>query len=241
VAGSPARPTKGSRRPRIGVLALQGDVAEHCAALERSGARASSVRRAGDLAGLDGLILPGGESTTIGLLTDLLGLRDPLARFVASGKPVWGTCAGMILLARDVGHAQPLLGGMDIQVDRNAFGRQVDSFETDLEVEGLAGGAIRAVFIRAPAIRAAGANVQVLSRLPDGRIVAARQGSLWATSFHPELAEDDRLHAAFVESVRESLAHGAQSPSSSSNAAAQMDTSGKERHSAGAEEGSPSD
>jgi 5'-phosphate synthase pdxT subunit len=190
------------------VLALQGDVAEHCAALERSGALASSVRRAGDLDGLDALVLPGGESTTIGLLTELLGLREPLARFVASGRPVWGTCAGMILLARDVGHAQPLLGGMDIHVDRNAFGRQVDSFETDLQVEGLPGGSFRAVFIRAPAIRAAGPEVEVLARLPDGRIVAARQGSLWATSFHPELAEDDRLHAAFVECVRDRLAQG---------------------------------
>lgn len=183
----------------VGVLALQGDVAEHEAALRRVGVSPRRVRRPTDLDGLAGLILPGGESTTIGQLAAEFGLLDPLRAFVASGKPVWGTCAGMILLAESAGRAQPLIGGLDVVVDRNHFGRQVDSFEINLSVAGLDGGPFHAVFIRAPAIATAGPAVTVMARLDDGTIVAVRQGALLATAFHPELAGDDRLHRRFLE------------------------------------------
>lgn len=155
---------------RVGILALQGDVAEHAAMLRRCGVEPVRVRRPGDLAGLDALVLPGGESTTIGKLAVDYGLVEPLRDFVRSGKPVWGTCAGLILLARDAGHAQPLVGGLDVRVERNAFGRQVDSFETDLEIAGIDGGPFHAVFIRAPAITAVGPGVEVLARLDEGRV-----------------------------------------------------------------------
>jgi pyridoxal 5'-phosphate synthase pdxT subunit len=184
--------------PRVGVLALQGDVAEHIAALERCGARAIAVRRPADLEGLEGLIIPGGESTTIGDLASEYGLLQPMRRMATEGFPIWGTCAGLILLARDVGRDQPLLSALDITVDRNAFGRQVDSFETDLQVEGLAGGPFRAVFIRAPAVTAIGPAVHVIARLTDGTIVAVRQGQILGTAFHPELAGDDRFHTLFL-------------------------------------------
>ncbi len=184
---------------RVGVLALQGDVAEHAAALRRCGAEAVGVRRPAHLAGLDALVLPGGESTTIGQLAVDYGLVAPLREFVASGKPVWGTCAGLILLARDAGHAQPLVGGLDVRVDRNAFGRQVDSFETDLDVAGLSGGPFRAVFIRAPAVVDTGPGVEVLARLDDGGpIVAVRQGAILGTAFHAELGDDLRVHRLFL-------------------------------------------
>ncbi len=183
---------------RVGVLALQGDVAEHAGALARCGVAAVRVRRPADLAGLDALVLPGGESTTIGQLAVDYGLVQPLRDFVASGKPVWGTCAGLILLARDAGHAQPLVGGLDVRVDRNAFGRQVASFETDLDVAGLAGGPFRAVFIRAPAVVEAGPGVDVLARLDDGPIVAVRQGAILGTAFHAELGDDLRVHRLFL-------------------------------------------
>ncbi len=182
------------------MLALQGDVAEHEAALRRVGAEPLRVRLAADLDGLDGLILPGGESTTIGLLARLHGLLEPLRAYVAQGRPVWGTCAGLIFLARDAGHDQALIGAMDIHVDRNAFGPQVFSSERDLDVEGLEGGPLRAVFIRAPAIRTVGPHVKVLATLPDGKIVAARQDAMLVTSFHPEIGGDDRMHAAWVAS-----------------------------------------
>jgi 5'-phosphate synthase pdxT subunit len=183
---------------RVGVLALQGDVAEHAAALRRLGAEPVPVRRPADLAGLDALILPGGESTTIGQLAGELGLLAPLRDFVATGRPVWGTCAGLILLARDAGRDQPLVGGLDVTVSRNHFGRQVDSFEADLDVAELGGGPFRAVFIRAPAILAAGPAVEVLARLESGEIVAVRQHHLLATAFHPELTDDLRWHALFL-------------------------------------------
>ncbi len=183
---------------RVGVLALQGDVAEHAGALARCGVAAVRVRRPADLAGLDALVLPGGESTTIGQLAVDYGLVQPLRDFVASGKPVWGTCAGLILLARDAGRAQPLVGGLDVRVDRNAFGRQVASFETDLDVAGLAGGPFRAVFIRAPAVVEAGPGVDVLARLDDGPIVAVRQGAILGTAFHAELGDDLRVHRLFL-------------------------------------------
>ncbi len=186
-------------RPRIGVLAIQGDVAEHLAALTRCGAEAVPVRRAAEIDGLDGIILPGGESTAIGLIAREDGVLDALQRYVDQGGAVWGTCAGLILLARDAGHAQPLIGALDVTVERNAFGPQVFSFETDLDIAGVAGGPFRAVFIRAPAISAVGPGVDVLAALDDGRIVAVRQGRLLATAFHPELTGDDRLHRWFVE------------------------------------------
>lgn len=191
---------------RVGVLALQGDVAEHATALRRCGAVAVGVRRPADLAGLDALVLPGGESTTIGQLAVDYGLVAPLRDFVASGKPVWGTCAGLILLARDAGHAQPLVGGLDVRVDRNAFGRQVDSFETDLDVVGLAGGPFRAVFIRAPAVVETGPGVEVLARLDgSGPIVAVRQGAILGTAFHAELGDDLRVHRLFLGLAAEAV------------------------------------
>jgi len=187
---------------KIGVLALQGAFIEHRKTLERLGVEVVEVRLPQDLEGLDGLIIPGGESTTIGKLALQYGLVEPLGDF-AREKPVWGTCAGMIFMARDIGMQQPLLGLMDITVQRNAFGRQVDSFETDLEIEGLnGGGPFPAIFIRAP--RIAGVddeNVQVLARLEDGTAVAARQGHWLVTSFHPELSDDDRLHRYFIRLV----------------------------------------
>ena len=198
VGSPPAHPAQ----PRIGVLAIQGDVAEHLAALSRCGAEAVPVRRAAEIDGLDGIVLPGGESTAIGLIAREDGVLDALRRYVDQGGAVWGTCAGLILLARDAGHAQPLIGALDVTVERNAFGPQVFSFETDVTIAGLAGGPFRAVFIRAPAISAAGPGVDVLATLDDGRIVAVRQGRLLATAFHPELTGDDRLHRWFVELCR---------------------------------------
>ncbi|MBP7692367.1 MAG: pyridoxal 5'-phosphate synthase glutaminase subunit PdxT [Anaerolineales bacterium] len=186
---------------QIGVLALQGAFAEHAAALRRIGARAVEVRLPRDLIDLAGLIIPGGESTTIGKLAVTFGLLEPLRAFAAS-RPVWGTCAGAIFLSQDARRDQPLLGVMAITVARNAFGRQVDSFEVALPVPALAGGAAQpfpAVFIRAPLIESVGAGVQVLAQLPDGRIVAAQQGQLLATSFHPELTGDDRFHRYFLK------------------------------------------
>lgn len=187
---------------KIGVLALQGAFIEHKKKLQALGAEVVEVRLPQDLEGLDGLIIPGGESTTIGKLAVDYGLVEPLRTF-AREKPVWGTCAGMIFMARDIGLQQPLLGLMDITVERNAFGRQVDSFETDLQIEGLNGeGPFPAIFIRAP--RIAGVDdedVQVLARLDDGSAVAARQGHWLVTSFHPELSDDDRLHRYFLDLI----------------------------------------
>ncbi len=187
----------------FGVLALQGDFAEHAAVLRRLGHTAVEVRWPRDLDGVDGLIIPGGESTTIGKLAVKYDLLDPI-RELAQRRPIWGTCAGAILLSRDARRDQPLLGLMDLTVERNAFGRQVDSFETDLDVPALPGERpFHAVFIRAPLIESAGPGVAVLARLPDGRIVAAQQGRLLATSFHPELTGDDRFHAYFAGLARE--------------------------------------
>ncbi|QAY62750.1 pyridoxal 5'-phosphate synthase glutaminase subunit PdxT [Xylanimonas allomyrinae] len=206
--------------PTIGVLALQGDVREHAGALERAGARAVPVRRRSELAAVDGLVLPGGESTTIDKLLRIFELDEPLRTLVAGGLPVYGSCAGMILLADHIEagiEGQRTLGGMDVVVRRNAFGRQVDSFEADLDVAGISdqpGGApVRTVFIRAPWIEQAGPGVEVLARIPAratdgspvrvgaGKIVAARQGRLLATSFHPEITGDARVHALFVRMV----------------------------------------
>ena len=194
--------------PLIGVLALQGDVREHVAALEDAGARTVLVRTAAHLEGLDGLVVPGGESTAIGRLLDVFGLLAPLRAGVRAGLPTYGSCAGMVLLADEVVDGlpgQPLLGGLDVTVRRNAFGRQVASFETDLPVQGVPGGDVHAVFIRAPWVERVGDDVEVLARA-GGHPVVVRQGALLATSFHPELTGDRRVHAMFVEMVRPRLA-----------------------------------
>ena len=187
---------------KIGVLALQGDFAEHISMLKELGVDTAEVRLPEQLNGLNGLIIPGGESTTIGKLAVAYGLMDPLREF-GKRHAIWGTCAGAIFLSNDIGRDQPLLGLMDIKVQRNAFGRQVDSFETDLEIDELlkATGTehpYHAVFIRAPIIESVSGSARVLSALEDGRIVAAQQGHLLATSFHPELTDDTRLHQYFI-------------------------------------------
>ena len=187
-------------RVRIGILALQGAFFEHEQMLRSLGVETIKVRLPEHLDGLDGLIMPGGESTTIGKLATEFGLLAPLREFAAV-RATWGTCAGLIFLAREVGRAQPLLGLMDVTVERNAFGRQVDSFETDLAVPTLGERPFPAVFIRAPSIKRAGPDVEVLARLGNGCIVAARQGHLLATAFHPELTGDDRFHRLFLEMV----------------------------------------
>jgi 5'-phosphate synthase pdxT subunit len=190
------------------VLALQGDVREHVAALRAVGADPVPVRHAAELADLDGIVLPGGESTTIGRLLDVFGLLEPLQEAIAEGLPAYGSCAGMILLAREVLDGRPdqqLVGGLDIVVRRNAFGRQVDSFETDLDVLGIDGGRMHAVFIRAPWVEKAGDGVDVLAVTTAGpageRPVVVRQGSVLASAFHPELTGDTRLHELFVRMI----------------------------------------
>ena len=186
---------------RIGVLALQGDVREHFASLLAAGADPVSVKRVGDLDGLDGIVLPGGESTTMGKLLVLFDLLAPLREAIAAGLPAYGTCAGMILLAREVldgRHDQKLLGGLDITVRRNAFGSQVHSFEGDLDVKGV--GTVHGVFIRAPWVERAGPSVEVLASVGE-HPVAVRQGHLLATSFHPELTGDARMHQYFVRTM----------------------------------------
>lgn len=198
--------------PRIGVVAVQGDVREHVRSLGRCGATPVTVRRATDVAGLDGLLVPGGESTTIGKLLVDSGAMDAVRAFVAAGHPVMGTCAGLALLANTVEGGkpeQPLIGGLEIVVRRNGFGRQVASFETPVQVEGIAGGDFPGVFIRAPYIREVGSAVDTVATIEseDGTVaVAVRQGPILATSFHPELTEDDRFHAWFVDLVRENMA-----------------------------------
>jgi 5'-phosphate synthase pdxT subunit len=187
----------------IGVLALQGAFIEHVTMLQRLGATAREVRLPSDLDGLDGLIIPGGESTAIGKLLVHYDLLEPLRALVSSGFPIYGTCAGTILLAKDIGGLdQPLLATMDLVVKRNAFGRQLQSFETDVKIAGLGEEPFRAVFIRAPAITSIGPGVDVLASLESGAIVAARQNSLLVSCFHPELTDDDRFHRAFLEQVR---------------------------------------
>ena len=187
----------------IGVLALQGAFVEHVQMLQRLGATAREVRLPSDLDGLDGLIIPGGESTTIGKLLVHYELLEPLRKLVGSGFPIYGTCAGTILLAKDIGGLdQPLLATMDLVVERNAFGRQLQSFETELKIAGLGDEPFPAVFIRAPAITSTGPGVDVLASLENGTIVAARQDSLLVSCFHPELTQDDRFHRAFLKQVR---------------------------------------
>jgi 5'-phosphate synthase pdxT subunit len=204
--------------PVIGVLALQGDVREHVAAVSSCGLRAVPVRRPAELDAVDALVIPGGESTTISRLLETFELLDPLRNRIASGMPAYGSCAGMILLASQILDGRPdqqQLGGLDVVVRRNAFGRQVDSFEADLQVDGVPGGPVRAVFIRAPWVETVGPGVQVLATVPRltltgtgtgaaaGRPVAVRQGPVLATSFHPEITGDLRVHALFCAMVRE--------------------------------------
>ena len=196
---------------KIGVLALQGDFIEHAQILRSLGADAVEIRKPEQLEDLDGLVIPGGESTTFGKLAAEFGLIEPIREMCEACKPVCGTCAGIIFLANDVGRPQPVLGVMDVTVKRNAFGRQTESFEQDLDVPELAkvengNGPDRpfhAIFIRAPWIESVGRGVKVLATLEDGTIVAARQGNLLATSFHPELTKDTRFHRYFLEQVRE--------------------------------------
>jgi len=200
-----------SATPVIGVLALQGDVREHVAMLEHAGARARPVRRAAELAAVDGLVLPGGESTTMSRLLETFELLEPVRERIAAGMPAYGSCAGMILLARQVLDGRPdqrQLDGLDVLVRRNAFGRQVDSFEADLEFTGI--GPLNAVFIRAPWVEKTGDGVEILARVPElpqagaaaARIVAVRQGPVLATAFHPELTGDERVHRLFAGMVR---------------------------------------
>jgi len=185
-------------RPKVGVLALQGDVREHLAALEAAGAEPRTVRHADDLAGLQGIVIPGGESTTIGKLAVRFGLFDPLRAAIAGGLAAYGTCAGMILLAVGVTEGdQPLLGVLDVVVRRNAFGRQNESFEVDLDVAGL-DTPFHAVFIRAPWVAKAGEDVEVLATVGDHPVMV-RQGHVLASAFHPELTDDPRIHRLFVE------------------------------------------
>ncbi|MGY0003890.1 pyridoxal 5'-phosphate synthase glutaminase subunit PdxT [Micromonospora sp. I033] len=213
--------------PVIGVLALQGDVREHLAALAGAGADARPVRRPTELDAVDGLVIPGGESTTMSKLADIFEMREPIDKRIAGGMPVYGSCAGMIMLAAEVLDGRPDqrgFAGIEMTVRRNAFGRQVDSFEAPVEITGVEGGPFHAIFIRAPWVERVGAGVEVLGRVTDdgsssprgvrraelesslgpaaGRIVAVRQGHLLATSFHPELTGDLRLHRYFVDLVR---------------------------------------
>ncbi|WP_286928401.1 MULTISPECIES: pyridoxal 5'-phosphate synthase glutaminase subunit PdxT [Aeromicrobium] len=194
----------------IGVFALQGDVREHVQALQRLGVEAFTVRRPAELARCDGLIVPGGESTTMYKLARTFELLEPLRQRVKEGMPTFGTCAGMIMLAdriRDGAPGQETIGGLDVTVRRNAFGRQVDSFEVDLDLAGV-DRSVHAVFIRAPWVEEVGPGVEVLAEVPSGeaagRIVAVRQGPLMATSFHPEVGDDDRVHGLFVDLVKQS-------------------------------------
>jgi len=206
-----------SVRPvRIGVLALQGDVREHLAMLREAGAEAVAVRRPEELAQVDGLVIPGGESTTISKLARTFDLLDPLRAAAKEGVPMFGTCAGMIMLAdriEDGVPGQETIGGLDVVVRRNAFGRQVDSFEADLRLEEL-DHPFHALFIRAPWVESVGRDVEVVATVSsgpaEGRIVAVRQGHLLATSFHPEVTGDSRVHALFVEIVRQTRAAGDQ-------------------------------
>lgn len=191
---------------KVGILALQGAFIEHQHILERLGVETVQVRLPSQLEGLDGLIIPGGESTTIGKLAVEFGLLEPLRQF-GKQRAIWGTCAGAIFLSKDAHRNQPILGIMDIVVERNAFGRQVNSFEIELEMPFLPGQnghmrPFRAVFIRAPLIEKVWGGARALASLPDGRVVAAQQGKLLATSFHPELTDDDRFHRYFLELVQ---------------------------------------
>ena len=190
---------------RVGVLALQGDFREHLAVLNGLGAEAVPVKRPEELDSVEGLVIPGGESSVMDKLSRMFGLADPLKRFIAEGNPVYGTCAGLIMLADTVLDSidgQQTLGGFDLVVRRNAFGSQLDSFETDLDVPVLEGPPVHAVFIRAPIVEAVGEKARALASLADGRVVAVEQGNLLGTSFHPEITGETRFHEYFLDKVR---------------------------------------
>ncbi|HWM15099.1 MAG TPA: pyridoxal 5'-phosphate synthase glutaminase subunit PdxT [Microbacterium sp.] len=194
-----------AERRRVGVLALQGDVREHARVLSALGADVVLVRRPAELAQVHGLVIPGGESSVIDKLSRSFGMQQPIRAAIASGMPVFGTCAGLILLAdhlTDGIEGQETFGGLDVTVQRNAFGGQVESFETDLEVPSLGGPAVHAVFIRAPLVATVGPRVETLARLDDGRVVAVRSGALLGTSFHPEVTGEHRFHELFLDTVR---------------------------------------
>jgi 5'-phosphate synthase pdxT subunit len=202
-ASTPSGAAK-TRMPRIGILALQGDVREHAVALRDVGAEPVEVRLPRDLVGLDGLILPGGESTTMRRLIDLYGLREPIVALAHGGAPLYGTCAGMILLANRLADGEePVLRLLDITVERNAYGRQLDSFEADLEIPSLGDEPLHGVFIRAPVVTEVGPDVEVLARDADGRPIAVRQDRVMATAFHPELTGDRRLHRLLLELIQQ--------------------------------------
>jgi len=198
------QPNERPRGPRIGVLAVQGAVREHIDAIREIGAEPVEVRLPRDLVGLDALILPGGESTTMRRLLDAYGLREPIAAMARGGAPMLGTCAGMILLAERLADGEdPVFGLLDIEVRRNAYGRQLDSFEADLDVPALGDEPLHGIFIRAPVVSGVGPRAEVLARDPDGRPVAVRQGRVLATAFHPELTGDRRIHRLLAEMVAE--------------------------------------
>ena len=191
-------------RRLIGVLSLQGSFSEHIQSVQRAGAAATEIRLPSEIADVDGLIIPGGESTTILKLIDEYGLREPLREAIAAGLPVLGTCAGVICLANRISsHVMKPLSVLDISVSRNSFGRQVDSFEEDLHIESLSGPAFRGVFIRAPVIESCGDGVRVLARLADGTMVACQRGHVLATCFHPEFVDDVRVHEQFLSLVEQ--------------------------------------
>ncbi|WP_345803385.1 pyridoxal 5'-phosphate synthase glutaminase subunit PdxT [Microbacterium sp. AZCO] len=193
------------RTPHVGILALQGDVREHAHVLRDLGAEVSLVRRPSELAAVDGLVIPGGESSVIDKLSRAFDMQGPIREAIAAGMPVYGTCAGMIMLADRITGAidgQETFGGLDVVVARNAFGSQVDSFETDLAVEGFDGSPVHATFIRAPLVTAVGERATALATLPDGGVVAVEQGPLLATAFHPEVSGETRFHERFLHSVR---------------------------------------
>jgi 5'-phosphate synthase pdxT subunit len=201
VAGNAAT----SSKPKVGVLALQGDFREHLMVLGELGADAVPVRRESELAGVAGLVIPGGESSVMDKLSRTFGLAEPLKARIAAGMPVYGTCAGLIMLADTVLDAiegQQSLGGLDIAVRRNAFGNQLDSFETELVIPELGDPPVHAVFIRAPVVETVGPRAHALASLPDGRVVAVEQGNLLGTAFHPEMTDDYRFHARFLDTVR---------------------------------------
>ena len=194
----------GSRRPKVGVLALQGDFREHLLVLRELGADAVPVRRATELDEVAGLVIPGGESSVMDKLSRTFGLAEPLKKRIAEGMPVYGTCAGLIMLAdtvRDAIPGQQTLGGLDIVVRRNAFGNQNDSFETDLDIPELGAPPVHAVFIRAPVVESVGPQAHALATLDGGRVVAVEQGALLATAFHPEVTDDYRFHSRFLDKV----------------------------------------
>ncbi|WP_314502324.1 pyridoxal 5'-phosphate synthase glutaminase subunit PdxT [uncultured Microbacterium sp.] len=193
------------RRPRVGVLALQGDVREHVRVLSELGADVELIRRPAELAAVEGLVIPGGESSVIDKLSRAFGMQQPLRDAIAAGMPVYGTCAGLILLADRIADGirdQQTFGGLDVLVRRNAFGSQLDSFETDLDVPVLGEPPVHAVFIRAPLVQEVGEGVEPLARLADGRVVAVRREQLLGTSFHPEVTGEHRFHSLFLDTVR---------------------------------------